>query len=399
MTDTTWGTLINTSNPSFSHDYTNAANWDLLGIGAAVNADDTGIFGTSNITEAFIATVIQPGGCVFNPGASSYTFDISPSGGIQFFGSGITINGGSVTVNNHSAIDFFNNSTAGSSLLNNTGSGKFTGLTFHDGSNAGRATIVNMSQLTFTDDSSAGNAFIYNSSTTSFTLHSTAGNATIRTLAHGLTTFADTTTAGNARLTTLAGGTVDFSASSGPNGNHRLTVGSIAGEGTYDLGGDRLVIGSNRLSTTVNGRIDDGGDGGSLVKVGNGALTLSGAQNSYSGGTTLRQGIVHLLSFGAAGSGTITFAGLAELKIANGALSPGRVFDNVIHGFGNDDIIDLTGLPFGPNSAATFDLASHHLKVHSNGSHDTLTLVGADGVHFTALSDGHGGTEVMLLHA
>jgi autotransporter-associated beta strand protein len=399
MTDTTWGTLINTSNPSFSHDYTNAANWDFAGIGAAVNADDTGIFGTSNITDAFIATVIQPGGWLLNPGASSYTFDITTSGGIQFFGSGITRNGGSVTVNNHSNIDFFNNSTAGSSLLNNVGSGKFTGLTFHDGSNAGRANIVNMSQLIFTDDSSAANARIYNSSTVSFNLHSTAGNATIRTLAHGMTTFADTANAGNARLTTVAGGTVDFSASSGPNGDHRLTVGSIAGAGTYDLGGNRLVVGSNGLPTNVSGAIDDGGDGGSLLKVGKGVLTLSGADNTYSGGTTLRQGIVHLLSIGAAGSGAITFAGRAELNIANTALSHGHHFANVIHGFGNLDIIDLSGMPFTPDATATFDLATHRLTVHSNGGADTLTLAGPHGTNFTALSDGHGGTEVMLLHA
>ena len=399
MADTSWLVLIDTSNPSFSNEYGNDPNWEPFGIGPAVNQDDTGIFGTSNITSISVSTTYQPGGWLFNPGASSYTFNLATSGGLQFWGTGIIVKGGSVTINNNSLIDFYNNSAAGSAVIFNRGSGKFTSLTFHDGSNAGHATIFNMSQLTFTDDSSAGNAIIYNSGTISFTLHSTVGDATIRTLAGGLTTFADTSNAGNARLTTLADGKVDFSASSGPNGNHHLTVGSIAGGGTYDLGGNRLVVGSNGRSTTVNGAIDDGGDGGSLVKVGKGALTLGGANNSYSGGTTLRYGTVHLKSVGAAGSGAITFAGPAELNIANAALSHGHLFANVIHGFGNHDVIDLSGLIFTPDATATFHLATHHLTVHSDVGTDTLTLVGPHGTHFTALSDGHGGTEVMLLHA
>jgi len=66
-----------------------------------------------------------------------------------------------------------------------------------------------------------------------------------------------------------------------------MTAGSIAGDGTYNLGSKELTVGSNNLSTTVSGLIE--GDGGSLVKVGTGTLTLTD-NNTYSGGTTIQDG-------------------------------------------------------------------------------------------------------------
>ena len=76
-----------------------------------------------------------------------------------------------------------------------------------------------------------------------------------------------------------------------------MTAGSIEGAGSYFLGGKQLTVGSNNLSTTVSGTISDGGasgeTGGSLVKVGTGTLTLSGA-NSYTGLTTISQGAINL---------------------------------------------------------------------------------------------------------
>jgi autotransporter-associated beta strand protein len=194
---------------------------------------------------------------------------------------------------------------------------------------------------------------------------------------------------------------VDFSQSSGPNGNHVLTVGSIAGAGTYELGADQLIVGKIGSSTKVSGPIEDGGagggTGGSLVKVGKGTLTLSGAHNTYSGGTTLLHGTLHLTAVGAAGTGTITFGGQAKLNIENAALSPGHQFGNVIDGFRAGDLIDLSGLHFVAGATANF--GHNLLTVHSAGRADTLTLINTHGSDFTAVDDGHGGTEVMLIHA
>ncbi|WP_395709007.1 autotransporter domain-containing protein [Reyranella sp.] len=67
------------------------------------------------------------------------------------------------------------------------------------------------------------------------------------------------------------------------------TVGSIEGNGVVNLGAKQLIVGGNNLSTTFTGRID--GAGGSIVKVGSGSLTLTGA-NSYGGGTTVSAGVL-----------------------------------------------------------------------------------------------------------
>jgi hypothetical protein len=60
-----------------------------------------------------------------------------------------------------------------------------------------------------------------------------------------------------------------------------MTAGSIEGAGTYELGSKALTVGLNNLSTEVSGTIGDFGEGGSLIKVGTGTLTLSGI-NTYS---------------------------------------------------------------------------------------------------------------------
>jgi autotransporter-associated beta strand protein len=375
MTDATWVLQ------AVSNNYFDGGNWNIIG-SAPPSTDDTGFFGTSNITDISIDTSTQVGAWVFNPGASQYSFTITSAGGVQFSESGITVNGGGATIYDGGAMDFFNNSTAGKAVIVNDGSGLGSGLTFHDGSNAGNATIITINQLSFTDDSSAG-------------------SAKIQTFAGGSVTFLGNSNGGKAQLITYAGGIVDFSQSSGPGGNHHLSVGSIAGAGTYDLGADQLTVGGNGLSRTVSGLIDDGGAGGgiggALVKVGHGTLKLSHAHNTYSGGTTLKAGALDVAALGAAGIGAIKFAGLATLKIENAALSH-HVFSNPIDKFGNNDVLDLSGLSFDPGATATYHAASHHLTVHSGNVTDTLTLLAPLGTHFEAISDGHGGTD-LLLHA
>jgi autotransporter-associated beta strand protein len=204
-------------------------------------------------------------------------------------------------------------------------------------------------------------------------------------------------TGGNAQLNTDAGGEVHFEFSAGPFGDGRLTAGSIAGAGTYHLGADQLTV----LSGSVSGLID--GAGGSLVKVGPGTLTLSGAHNTYSGGTTIEQGAFEVAAIGAAGTGPITFANTGKAKVTldidNAALS-GHVFaSNPIDNFGKHDYLDLTGLHFHAGATATYHKASHHLTVHSGTVADTLTLLSPHGTHFATASDHHGGTDVFLVVA
>jgi autotransporter-associated beta strand protein len=320
----------------------------------------------------------------FIPGASKYNFTTSLTL-VDFTGAGIINNGGAagdIIVNiGLGALQFLNNSTAGNATIN-LGAGAF--LAFFDISTAGSANIINSNkiEIDFNSDSSAGSASI---------------------VTNGLTQFFDHSTAGSAAITNNAGGTVDFSRAIGPAGDHKLTVGSIAGAGTYDLGADQLTVGLNGFSREVSGPIDDGGIGGgsgaSLVKVGQGKLTLSDAGNTYSGGTILEAGKLDIAAVGAAGPRAITFAGRATLAIENAALAA-HVFGNDINSFARHDFLDLAGLKFHAGATATYHTATDRLVVHSGHvAADTLTLVSPHGHHFGTASDGHGGTDVFLLHA
>ena len=195
---------------------------------------------------------------------------------------------------------------------------------FENASSADHATITmadGTGELSFAPGffgggtATAGNATITSSGRTNFFQGSTAGDATITTNAGGVTSFFGRTTGGNATFITNADGKVDISGlgtfpDTGPPPDPPvsvpgMTAGSIAGAGTYFLGSKALTVGSNNLSTEVSGTISDGGSsggtGGSLVKVGTGKLTLSGA-NTYTGGTTISAGTLQLGNGGTSGS-------------------------------------------------------------------------------------------------
>ena len=379
---------------------------------------------------------------VFNAGAPNYNFTIRSDGTfittLTFVGGGIMLNGDSVsiTVTPTSGIAFINTSSASSANIVDNGTmtlsdfstlgsasvtvefagNKNSRMDFSQQSSAGNATITNDNALFFFDNSSAGNAQITNNTNPShsYTMEffghssadnativnyavldffetSTAGNAIIDTLAGGITLFEDNSDGANAQFTTDSASTVDFSQSSGPRGNDRLTVGSIAGAGTYHLGADQLTVGSG----DVSGLID--GNGGSLAKVGPGTLTLSHSGNTFSGGISVQQGVLDLAAVGAAGTKAITLSGIAELKIENAALS-GNVFAPVVQGFAPGDTVDLPGLPFAPGAFASYDPSLHTLSVTSGAATiglENLETTGTD-LQFVVLGDHTGGSRVML---
>jgi len=371
----TWNMSAVNSNYSFGPNWSAATPPGFL---------DAAIFGISSQTSILMSSNIDVGVWVFTREASNYSFTLDPSFAyVKFIGGGVVIEGGSVRI---------------------TLDGNDT-VEFHDGSSAGLASITNdIGQLVFEEVSTAGSANIANGSQLFFENQSTAGAATVHTTVGGYVEFDDFSTGGNANFTTDAGGKVDFSPSVGPAGNHVITVGSIAGAGIYFLGANQLIVGSNGQRATVSGPIEDsgivGGSGASLVKVGNGRLTLSGAGNTYSGGTTIERGTLDLGAVGAAGTGALTFAGNAKatLRIGNAAF-PSHVFGNLIDFFGKHDVLDLNGLKFHAGATATYHKANDHLTVRSGHVTDTLTLLSPHGTHFEAVSDHHGGTEVFLVFA
>jgi autotransporter-associated beta strand protein len=358
--------------------YETASNWD---VGAVPTETTAAFFGASTVTSLTIDPIANVGEWIFKPGAPQYSFTIGTSGAAElaFFGEGIVTNGNapSITVLLAGLIEFFNGSTAGGASITNNGNINFFGV-----STGGTANFLNNGNITFEDDTSAGSS----------TIDTTDGKRTV---------FNENATGGNAQL--ITDGMVDFSLSAGPAGDHKLTVGSIEGAGTYELGANQLTVGGNGLSKIVSGLVDDGGFNGSLVKVGHGKLTLSGANNAYSGGTTIEQGAFEVAAGGAAGTGLISFANTSkakvDLEIDNAALS-GHVFaSNAIDFFGKHDFLDLTGLHFHPGATAKYHKSTHVLAVHSGSVTDTLTLNFPHGTHFAAASDHHGGTEVFLVFA
>jgi autotransporter-associated beta strand protein len=367
-------------------DYTNSSNWTA----GVPTINDTGFFGISDVTSITILPVADVCGWVFSTNARQYTLSVGNGGGggLVFFGEGIVLNGGGChidlnTISNLINLAFSNNSTAGSALITEE-SGQ---IWFNDISTAGRANIVNMGEVHFKQSS-------------------TAESAVIHTLAGGKTFFLDSSTGGNALLNTDTGGEVDFSQSKGPNGDFKLSVGSIAGAGTYQLGADQLTVGLEGVSTNVSGLIEDGGAGGgalaSLV-IRAGSLTLSHAFDTYSGGTTIERGALEVAAIGAAGTGPISFESTgkakATLEIDNAALS-GHIFaTNKIDLFGKHDVLDLTGLHFHAGATAKYHPATDVLAVRSGHVTDKLTLVSPHGTHFETASDHHGGTEVFLFFA
>jgi outer membrane autotransporter protein len=281
-----------------------------------------GIVNNSAQTQNFVNPTVGVSVMEFQVAASAGTAVITSGGNLNFRGtatggnSNITNTGtmhfvdsttaGNATINNQQFADFYFSSNAGNANITNSGVMIFhdtssaanatftiTGaghLQFDQASTAGNATITNGFFLTFFTNSTAGNAQITNNAgqTVAFRDNSTAGNAVI--VNNGGLNFVQFATGGNATLVTNAGGITDFSFSTGPNNDGKLSAGSIAGAGSYVLGTNELTVGGNNSSTTVSGVISGNG---SLVKTGTGTLTLSGT-NTYAGGTTITGGAVSI---------------------------------------------------------------------------------------------------------
>ncbi|QOZ68414.1 autotransporter-associated beta strand repeat-containing protein [Bradyrhizobium arachidis] len=333
--------------------------------------NDTSTAGSANITNSVNSRAIFQG----NATASNAT--ITNGAYLYFYGSSTA---GNAAITNNNWLSFNDTSTAGSATLTNN-----RWLYFYNDSTAGSAAITTSNLLVFRDNSTAGNASITNSNTINFVVSSTAGSATITNNAGGTTSFQDNSTAGNAQLINNAANAVfDFSGSTGPNGDHKLSAGSIAGNGTFSLGANELTVGSNNLSTAVSGVIADGGasgdTGGSLVKTGTGTLTLSGA-NTYTGGTTFAGGTVSVSSDANLGdlAGSLTFNGGA-LQVTGTAFTATTRTINWGAAGGTFDIANAAN-----NFTVSQTLSGGALTKSGAG---TLTLTGADTFSSVTVSAG-----------
>jgi len=250
---------------------------------SATQSQAADIVFTGQQTASGSLNAIFPDGILFLDQSSAANATINSSGKLYFYD---TSTAGNAKITNSNDMIFYGSSSAGNATIDNGGST----LGFTENSSAGSATIVSTGNfLSFTGNSSAANAKIDSRYLLSFNGRATGGNASITN--SNWIYFLGNSTGGNAAINNYSfGGNnpfVDFSGSSGPNGDGKLSVGSIAGIGEFRLGNRELTVGSDGQSTTVSGRIT--GAGGSLVKTGNGTLTLSG-NNTYTGTTTIYDG-------------------------------------------------------------------------------------------------------------
>ena len=184
------------------------------------------------------------------------------------------------------------------------------------------------------------------------------------------------TDASGASFTVNGNAILDLS-SNGAN----TAIGSIAGNGTFQLGGTTLTTGANNASTNVSGVIVDGGSfggaGASLVKTGTGTLMLSGA-NTYTGSTTVNNGTLQLGTVGSAGSISAT----SHVGINNGGIfsivnTPGTggvstFTNNVSNGVAGTGTLNINSANTNILSGAITDGAAGQIALTQSGSGTTI---------------------------
>ncbi|HEY4272665.1 MAG TPA: autotransporter-associated beta strand repeat-containing protein [Candidatus Udaeobacter sp.] len=179
--------------------------------------------------------------------------------------------------------------TAGNgTFINNGGlvNGAGGGMTFLDETaSAGSGTFINNGGLV--NGAGGGTTFFDSSSTAdSATL---IGNGGTGSGEGGSILFIYDSTGGTSRVEVFGNGRLDIGFHHAPG----LTIGSIEGDGDAFLGANNLTVGSNNLSTTFSGAIQDGGFGGSFTKIRTRTLILK-AVNPYSGVTNINRGVLQV---------------------------------------------------------------------------------------------------------
>ena len=340
--------------------------------GGNINFHDTSTAGTATIVaEGALAGDEAGGGEVTfdgNATAGNASFTIDGAQSLQGFAYGgdvtfadfssagdavFVINPGHGSNGGEGTMLFTDNATAANGIFTLNGPvGKFAdgaNITFFDGATAGNGfftvnggqqadaidgSAVNFEGFNFTGQIvSAGTATIINNGgnganarggRTSF-LFEAATASQAHLVANGgqngggggQITFDSDTDGGEARIEVYDNGLLSVSAATA------ITIGSIEGDGLVNLGASALTIGSNNLSTTFAGLIQDAG---SITKLGTGILTLSGA-SIYTGGTTVQRGVLLVanVSGSATGSGpvSVTTGRLGGSGIIAGAVTIG----------------------------------------------------------------------------
>jgi hypothetical protein len=230
-----------------SSDWNTATNWSPATV--PNGPSDIATFGVSNIVGLSTSANTEVNGIVFSSGASSFAISAGSAFPFSISGAGITNNSG--LVQNFVGGTFtFTHSAVAADLTTFTASGGMS-----SGDDGGT--------IAFFDSASAGNATLIANGGTSG-----AGGGAIQ--------FFDNSSGGTANVQVFGNGSLELADHAGG-----LTIGSLAGEGSVDLGANTLTLDGFNRSTVFSGRI--GGTGGIYLMLGTLQLTRA---NSFSGGFT-----------------------------------------------------------------------------------------------------------------
>lgn len=316
-----WNTAENWTPATVPNGPADVATFALSNIGPSISED----------TEVNGITFVNPNGVTVNPNSvltisgtgviGDGGFEVATNGffdgGIIVFSNQSTAGDSDIHVSGGGGVEFTDNSTAGNANFrygaggviffldsSTAGNAHFSALldaalAFSGSATAGNA-VIEISDFSsfvmFSGTSSAGNAMVGSSAYTSFSDSSTASNATIGVFGEYLV-FSGSSEGGRAQieltfdLTRLVPAILDISGHNSPG----VTIGSLEGEESnlVFLGANNLTVGSNNLSTTFSGVIEDNGFSGSLTKIGKGTFNLKGA-NAYTGQTNVNGGVLQV---------------------------------------------------------------------------------------------------------
>jgi autotransporter-associated beta strand protein len=204
---------------------------------------------------------------------------------------------------NNAAVNFFGTSSSGNAVMTAEGAAvkdaSGGALLFWESSTAGNATCV--ANGGSADGARGGEIAFQSGDAGQATLSANGGtNGGLG----GFISFVFSSDGGEAQVEVYDNGYLDLSDHDSPG----MTIGSLTGSGFVYTGSRNLTIGSNNLSTTFSGIIQEdggivGGSNGSITKLGTGTLTLSGA-SIYTGGTTVTGGVLKVANTTGSATGT-----------------------------------------------------------------------------------------------
>jgi autotransporter-associated beta strand protein len=187
----------------------------------------------------------------------------------------------------------------------------------------------------------------------------------------------------------------------------------VYGDGVEIVAGAELVLGNGGTGGALGGKIVNYGsfavnrsdvftldnlvDGGGTFEQRGTGTTVIATANTFTGQTLITDGTLRLSAVGAVGSGDIGFDMVGgETLVIDDAAMTSNAFSNDVYGLGFGDAVDFTGLAFVAGTRVNYDSTTGAVKVIGKDATYSFTLLLPESADLVAVSDGAGGTKVML---